>query len=342
MACLVHRPLSTVTLLKEELFMHRLFVLCAVTAFLFAPNSWASCGSSSCPIELRALDAAHPDRFSLDLSFQYIDQDQPMIGSHKAHVGELPSHHDEVRTINRITTLQLVYAPTDRLQLSAALPWVSRDHEHLHNHHGEVLPESWQFSGAGDVALQARGRITDSLSVIAGVKLATGARHEANEDGEEAEVTIQPGTGSTDFLGGLAWHGGFLRDTSLGGTMGHSTRIPLFATATYRVNGSGTERYRRGNELQVNTGGEYPLGSRVNLAAQLNARVLSRDEPGDTDEDPSLTGGRFLYASPGLNITLTPSVSAYAFFQVPLYQHVNGIQLTAKGNVVLGLRWAIK
>jgi hypothetical protein len=321
--------------------MRRLFVLCLVTAFVI-PSAWASCGSSSCPIELRALDAAHPDRFTLDLSFQYIDQDQPMIGSHKARVGELPSHHDEVRTINRITTLQLVYALSDRLQLSIAVPRVSRDHEHNHNHHGEVLPESWQFSGAGDVALQARGRVTDSLSLIGGVKLATGARHETNADGEEAEVTIQPGTGSTDFLGGLSWHGGIVRDTSLGGAMGHSTRIPLFATAIYRVNGSGTERYRRGNELQVNAGGEYPLASRVNLAAQLNARLLSRDEPGHTDEDPALTGGRFLYASPGLNVTLTPSVSAYAFLQVPLYQHVNGIQLTAERNLVFGVRWGVK
>jgi hypothetical protein len=321
--------------------MHRLFALCLAAA-LVAPAAWASCGSSSCPIELRALDAAHPDRFTLDLSFQYIDQDQPMIGTRNARVGELHAHHDEVRTINRIATLQLVYAPTDRLQFSIAVPRVSRDHEHLHNHHGAVIPESWQFAGIGDVALQARGRITESLLLIGGVKLATGARHEANDEGEEAEVTIQPGSGSTDYLGGLAWHGGFVRDTSLGGAMGHSTRIPLFASATYRVNGNGTERYRRGNELQVNAGGEYPLASRLNLAAQLNARVLSRDEPGDTGEDPALTGGRFLYASPGLNVTLTPSLGAYAFVQLPLYQKVNGIQLTAKKNLVFGVRWRVK
>lgn len=326
--------------------MHRLLVPCLATAFLAvlaaAPIATASCGSSSCPIELRALDAAHPDRFTLDLSYQSIDQDQPMIGSHRAAVGEIHAHHDEVRTINRITTLQLVYAPNDRLQLSVAMPRVSRDHEHIHNHHGAQLIESWDFAGAGDVAVQARGRITDSLSLIGGVKFATGAKHEANDEGEEAEVTIQPGTGSTDYLGGLAWHGGFVRDTSLGGSMGHATRIPLFATATYRINGSGTERYRRGNELQLNAGGEYPLASRLDVAAQLNARVLSRDEPGDTGEDPGLTGGRFLYASPGLSFRVAPSTALYAFVQLPVYQHVNGIQLTAKRNLVFGVRWGLR
>ncbi|MCU1347768.1 MAG: hypothetical protein JWO56_798 [Acidobacteria bacterium] len=328
--------------------MHRLFVPCAVAAFIsislffLAPAARASCGSSSCPIELRALDAAHPDRFTLDLSFQYIDQDQPMIGSRKARVGEIAAHHDEVRTINRLTTLQLVYAPVERLQLSVAVPYVSRGHQHIHNHQGEALTESWQFAGAGDLVVQARGRINDSLSLIGGVKVATGAKHEKNDEGEEAEVTIQPGSGSTDYVAGFSWHGGFVRDTALGGGMGHATRLPLFATATYRVNGNGTDRYRRGDEIQVNAGGEYPLAPRLDLAAQLNARLLDRDHPGNTGEDPGRTGGRFLYLSPGLDVTLTPGTSAYAFVQFPVYQHVNGIQLTAKRNLVFGVRWAVR
>ena len=42
-----------------------------------------------------------PRQFTLDFSFQYIDQDQVRIGTHKGFVGEIPSTHDEIRTVNR-------------------------------------------------------------------------------------------------------------------------------------------------------------------------------------------------------------------------------------------------
>jgi hypothetical protein len=73
-----------------------LFLLFSFTA----GSAIASCGLSSCPIDLHALQFGDTGRFSLDLSFQYIDQDQPRIGSRRAHVGEIASDHDEIRTIN--------------------------------------------------------------------------------------------------------------------------------------------------------------------------------------------------------------------------------------------------
>jgi hypothetical protein len=33
-----------------------------------------------------------------DFRYEYIDQDQPMSGSRRVGVGEIPAHHDEVRT----------------------------------------------------------------------------------------------------------------------------------------------------------------------------------------------------------------------------------------------------
>ena len=78
---------------------------------LLAPaRAQASCGSSSCPLDLHALEGIETGKFSLDLSLQYIDQDRPRIGSRGAAVGALPSDHDEIRTINRLTALQLGYS----------------------------------------------------------------------------------------------------------------------------------------------------------------------------------------------------------------------------------------
>ena len=83
----------------------RLSVAALCFIFLAAPLR-ASCGSSSCPLDLNVLNQPLKDHFTLDLSLQYIDQDQPRIGRHDAHVGEIPGeHHDEVRTINRIAAM---------------------------------------------------------------------------------------------------------------------------------------------------------------------------------------------------------------------------------------------
>jgi len=313
-----------------------------LAAVLFAAvDADASCGSSSCPIDLQSL--LDLGRSSLDLSFQYIDQNQPRIGTRKAHVGEIASEHDEIRTLNRLTNLQFQFAVSPRFQLALTAPLVSRVHEHRDTESQEI--ERWDFRGFGDAVVQARTRLFiseasphPSLWLTTGVKLPTGARHEASNNSEDAEVTIEPGTGSTDLLLGLTWQSGVLRNTALGGPMGHSTLIPWFVAASVRANGRGTNEYRRGHELQLNTGTEYPLSSRLHLLGQLNARMLAKDDPGHTLEDRDLTGGRFIYASPGIRALLGHGASAYAFVQIPLYQHVNELQLTSKVNYVIGFR----
>jgi hypothetical protein len=302
----------------------------------------ASCGSSSCPIDLHALLGAESEHFSLDLSFQYIDQDQPRIGSRKAAVGEIPSDHNEIRTINRLASLQLNYAVNDRFQLALTAPYVSRFHEHFDTESREN--EKWSFGGLGDATVQARLRVFSSHSLehaalwlTGGVKLPTGSRRETDAGGEDAEVTITPGTGSTDALLGLTYQSGFLRDTSLAGPLGHSTIIPVFVGANFRMNGRGTHDYRRGHELQLNAGVEYPLSRAVHLMGQVNARMLGKDSVGETDENPDLTGGRFVFLSPGVRVLIRGGTSAYAIVQVPAYQHVNGLQLTAKANYLVGV-----
>src|SRR2546423_3276151 len=98
-----------------------------VLALLFAVTALrleASCGSSSCPIDLHALNRPMAGQFALDLSLQYIDQDQPRIFTRRARVGEIPSEHEELRTVNRAMALGMAYGLTNRLQLSASLPYI--------------------------------------------------------------------------------------------------------------------------------------------------------------------------------------------------------------------------
>ncbi|HEV7488159.1 MAG TPA: hypothetical protein VGQ65_20995 [Thermoanaerobaculia bacterium] len=301
----------------------------------------ASCGSSSCPIDLHALQFGD-GKFSLDLSFQYIDQDQPRIGSRRAAIGAIASDHDEIRTINRLAALQLNYSLSERFQMAVTLPYVSRSHEHFDEENAQI--ERWNFGDAGDLAVQGRLRLFTSSSLehssiwlTGGVKLPTGSKREIGSTGEDAEVTIAPGTGSTDALFGVTFQSGLLRNTALQGEMGHTTLIPIFIALNGRLNGSGTHDYRRGHELQLNAGTEYPLTTTVHLLGQINGRMSGKDEVGQTDENRDLTGGRYVYLSPGVRLLLGAKTSIYGFVQIPVYQHVNGLQLTSKANYLAGI-----
>ncbi len=304
----------------KTFFIAAMLVLSSVAAY-------ASCGSASCPIDTQALSRPRRGGFTFDLSFQYIDQDRPRIGTREAAVGELEgAHHDEVRTLNRITTALLSYAPSDRLQLSLAVPFVERRHDHLassHQHAGSpvsqhnVTPESWDIRGLGDVLLQARAEIGHSnLWAIGGVKLPTGATDRANSDDEAGELPIQPGSGTTDGLVGLSYEGG-----------------RLLASATYQFRGGESHGYRLGNELQLSAGGAYPLAPRFDVLLQLNSRFRARD----SGEDAEFTGGTFVYASPGIRFS-TGRGAVYALVQLPVYQDVRGIQLTSGANYIAGVQ----
>lgn len=332
----------------------------AVTIFLLAfasvTPSFASCGSSSCPLDTHMLNLPGKGHFALDLSLQYVDQDQPRIGSRRARVGELEGeHHDEVRTLNRIATALLSYAPTDRLHLSIAVPYVSRDHLHLASSHDHgasavrpdhnIVPESWDLDGIGDVIVQARGEVLpidpvtkSGLWVIGGVKLPTGAHDVRNGEGETGELPVQPGSGTTDGIVGLSYQGGFIHSSGASGPMGDFAVVPYFVSAMLQIRMGETRGYRLGNELQVNAGGGYPLLPRLDVLLQMNARFRAKDHIEEEPEEEGLTGGTYVYASPGLRVSFSDRASAYALVQLPLEQHVNGIQLTSNANYVVGLQ----
>ena len=53
--------------------------------------------------------------------------------------------------------------------------------------------------------------------------------------------------------------------------------------------------------------------------------------------EPDDTGGVFAHVSPGASYALSKGVQVYGFVQQPLYQYVNGVQLTARWSAVVGI-----
>jgi hypothetical protein len=264
-----------------------------------------------------------------DLRFEYIDQDQPRHGTDEIEAGVIPEHHDEIRTLNRNALLTLDHAFNDGWSLSATLPLLDRQHDHIHNHleadgHIEHFDEHWSYSEAGDLRLLANYRPQDGdAGILAGVKLPTGATDIVNDEGEAAERSLQPGSGTTDLL--------------LGGFYQHRTSkaVSWFGQLLWQEALSEQDAYKPGRHLNLDTGLSYYSGSRLIWMLQLN--LVDKTGDAGAEAEPENSGGRFAYLSPGISMGLGGSLQLYAFVQQALYQNVEGVQLTAERGVAVGL-----
>ncbi|MBI3575835.1 MAG: hypothetical protein HY083_09320, partial [Gammaproteobacteria bacterium] len=81
----------------------------------------------------------------------------------------------------------------------------------------------------------------------------------------------------------------------------------------------------------------YPFAPAWSSLLQINTQIKDRDRGGEAE--PRDSGGSFLWLSPGLSYTLTRAAKVYGFVQLPLYQRVNGIQLTAGWSAAAGASW---
>lgn len=307
------------------------------------PQCFPGCGSATCPLDhSRFLSAG---MLQVGLTYEFINQNQIYVGSSRSFVGAIPQHHDEVQTINQRTVVEAAYGVSERLSLSLRLPFVQREHSHIHHHQGEDLWEYWNFSALGDMVIQAQYRIPfdaggsrSSVGFAGGTKLPTGVTRMKNSGGDEAEVTIQPGTGSLDWLFGLSARYASLTVPLPSGLYG---TMPLTFSATYQINGKGTLGYRFGNVLLLHLGMEYPLARPAYFLFQINAHVQGFADVGTTDEPPENTGGKWVFLSPGFSVDLSENVRANAFVQLPVYRNVHGIQQTAPFNLQFGVNASV-
>ena len=316
---------------------------------------FASCGQAFCPIETSSI-VEHPlggGQLYANFTYEYIDQDRPYIGTSKARPGELPRGHDEVSTHNNTYKLTLDYGITPRFTFGVLVPFLDRLHRHLAHEEEEVInspdgtemvdvPERWRYQEFGDMQVTARYLLWQqttpydpSLSLIVGMKLPTGRTGVRNDDGEVAELTLQPGNGSWDGLVGLS----LVKNFAVSTLQRQTALAPVFATALGRFSvGAGKFGYRPGGEMFLNVGTTYPLWRKLDLLAQVNFHYRDRDDIGHAPGlEQSDSGREELYLSPGLRYHLTDNLALYTLMQFTVYRRVNGIQLTSDWNFTSGV-----
>ncbi len=309
----------------------------AVALSALAFNAAASCGAAFC---LANTDWSQQGAWTepglrLDLRFEHVDLDQPRSGRDKIAVGAVPRHHDEVDTKNRNFISTLDWSPAPLWGVTAVLPWIDRDHRHIHNHRGTPIPEAWSFDGLGDARVVVRRVLgtdtanperTSSWGLSAGLKLPTGKHDEANGEGALAERTLQPGTGTTDVLLGAFWHG----SAPLAGW-------GWFARAQAQLPTSERDGFRLGRTLQLDVGVRRELARNVSFLAQVN--YLARGRDSGAEAEPEDSGQRIVSLAPGIAWAFARDGQLYALADLPVYQAVNGVQLTARYGFSAGASW---
>ena len=310
---------------------NKIFLAVALSAV--APWAAASCGSAFCMVNTNwAMQGPVSEPgLRVDLRYEYMDQDQPMQGGHKVGVGEVHQHHDEVYTVNRNWLANFDYTFNESWSVSASVPFVDREHFHIHNHHGHQLKDKWDFQELGDVRVVGRRQwVMESqgsagfAGLSFGLKLPTGKYDVTNDEGDEAERSLQPGSGTTDLILG-AFYTHVMPEQGL----------TLFGQIQGQRATAEREDYRPGTKLLMDLGGRYEATDKLGVLLQLNAALLGRDQ-GD-EAEPEDSGGRYLFISPGVSYAVTKDIQFYGFAQFPLFQKVNGVQLTAEQAFVGGV-----
>ena len=92
--------------------------------------------------------------------------------------------------------------------------------------------------------------------------------------------------------------------------------------------------YKPGNRVSLDAGLRYGVGEQVGLLLQANGLWRGRDR--GAEAEPEDTGGTSLFLSPGMGYSVGKALNVYGFVQLPLYQYVNGVQLTAKRAYTIG------
>lgn len=302
-------------------------------AYSFSAN--ASCGSAFCNLntDWDIQNISTKKGIRLDFRAEYIKQDELGSGTHKGHPAGEVNKHDELLTINRNYLTTLDWNINENWGLTFKVPFIDRSHEHIFNADngaGGIDPmlEKWDFSGLGDIQTLGRYRFYHDAKSNAGVrfglKLPTGDIHKRNAE-ENAERTLQPGTGSVDTLLGAYYNY-------------HTGNLNWFAQGMWQQAVSERDNFKPGHKLNADIGVSYSATSDLSLMLQLNAQHKSHDT--GFNAEPADSGSTTLSLSPGLSYRITNSTHVYGFVQTPIYQYVRGTQLTSDWSAAVGINTA--
>ena len=190
-----------------------------------------------------------------------------------------------------------------------------------------AVPLPYTSDGFGDTQIGARyalwGGASQRLSAGFALKLPTGESELPNTlDGGLHDPTLQPGTGSLDYiLSALYARGG--------------APVQWAASASHQLATANDLGYAFGDETILGVSVTRTLRavySRASVGASVQVKAHFRGRSTYLDAPVPSTGSRMVILSPGLRVTTPGGLGFYAYLQVPVYRHVNDAQLAMRSS----------
>lgn len=187
-------------------------------------------------------------------------------------------------------------------------------------------------SGLGDISFIGRYSFfrrhtidaTTTVAALVGIKLPTGRNDAKTNDGMEyLDSHMQPGTGSTDFIAGLAFSHAVQRVSVSANLLGV---IPTEGK-------SGDRHHRFGNALNYDLTAKYrvypgpagSMGPQLFLALGVNGELRGREK--DNGVTIADSGGNTAYLSPGIQVVVAPHLVFEFTYQKAVYHNLYGTQM---------------
>ncbi len=197
-------------------------------------------------------------------------------------------------------------------------------------------------SGLGDILLMSQYKKAlpkqAILIVGLGIKIPSGATQNKDmESGLILPATLQPGTGSVDFLVFSQYQTSFSFRKSLSFTQTFSARVNTVSKEFAFHN-----TYRFGHVFQAFTA----FADQFLIAGVLQNPSLTfryRYAGNDIQEGfPNVnTGGHWLYLTPGWAINVSQNLLVGIAGEFPLYRNLNGLQITTSRKLMATLQFLI-
>ena len=314
--------------------------IAAICVLTFATHAHASCGSTACSMNTNWDDhSASQPGLSLDL--RYITSTADVLRSRNNKIAADTKFNGEVEnlsTVNTLITAIADYTLDEHWGATLSVPYLSRTHSHNlgpYNINGvSAGVETFSAKSIGDIKIVGRYRfaLNDSNGVgfKLGVKLNTGRKNFTLNTGVlPNEVTLQPGNGSTDLI-----VGGFWQNATPG------TALSWFAQGLLQQSIASDPSFTPGYQINVDAGGRYAVNKALSALLQVNVQLNGQDSGSSAALTPSSsnsTGGQLISVTPGISVAITPGTNIYSLIQLPVYQFVNGEQLTASMGFTAGI-----
>ena len=328
-----------------------------VAVSVFSLNSGVmACASCGCSLnsDWGTQGMSTEPGWSIDFRYDYLNQNQLRAGtgtisptaaansSNPYNGGGAGTAEVEKFTKSQTITSTIDYNNGNSWGVSLVVPYIKRDHSTL-----GTGSDGYTFTSAngaynsnisniGDVRLIGRYYgFTEqkNFGVQLGLKLPTGKTNQMSGDGSTpVDPGLQLGTGTTDIIFGAYYHDNWNDNWGYFGQVMYQRALN---SSRMTNTGNGTS-YRPGDSWNVNAGLRYEALDWIQPTLQVNSRFVQKDG-GDTG-DQFATGGTLVYLTPGALIPVTNKVTIYSTVQLPIYQDVNGIQLTPKYIFSVGTR----